>query len=692
MNFTKADELYVKEYGNKSKYVHLGEHKIALPKMPSEKDILNYNLKSKDQKFIRTIVPRDIRTWSKADERYFVEAEWHKRFHGVWMFIKGKPFYIPGSMYTFMNYWFTEAGMLPIFRMEALEFFLFWEFVRDNPDCLGYFIIKCRRLGDTEKALFVQWDETTRWRYVKSMMQNYNGDQAKKNFHRLAKSNHKMIYFFKPKHKGHDIPERILDFSYPSEVLTKSKHKKKQDSKMFLSGTQERGLESSIEWHPTTTRAGDGSRHVNCYLDEVGKVKVSEMKVEEQVDILSKTITLNNDMDVIGKFQLTTTVEEVDSGKTVEVCRRIWKNADTSELTENGRTKNGLFRLFRGYQLAARVDEWGFHNREEAKRFRDAQIKALTDSGQIDRVIALKRKQPASIKESLVTPETDCILNPHTLDIIIDRLRNKVNAIGENIEMPRRGNLQWASHRFGPVRFVDNPEGHWEISQHPTLPNNKSQTEGGFTPNNGNVYSCGIDPIDSTQGSGSDLAIVVHRRLNWNAEQGIKFDTAGNPLNDYDMVTNQIVCTYRNRPMNEADIVDHVLLTLFYYGVPGFIELQKGRYLMNTMTQMGMFEFIQQRPMETFNNPVARRATAEVGAAASTSLIHLYVNALKNNISRYMNLQKHLSVMEDAREFNMDNRSDRDITVAWGFALLGAMDSSQQEEIKEMETELIELW
>ena len=525
------------------------------------------------------------------------------------------------------------------------------------------------------------------------MMQNYSGDQNKKNFRRLAIANRKMIYFFKPKNRGMDIPDSFLDFSYSPDVQTKKKQRKQQESSLFLQDQISLGLESGIQAFPSVTRAGDGSRWRIAYLDEAGKMKVAEINVTKQIDILSKTMTMHNDADIIGKFQLTTTVEDVDSGKSVEKCRKLWNDADINNLDENGRTLNGLFRLFRGYELAAKVDEYGFHKRKEARKRRNATLKKLEEAGQFDRIVDLKRKQPASVKESLVTPAKDCILYPQLLDQLLERLRENTDPFGQKYATPltRRGNLMWMNGvRFGKVQWMDDPNGLWEISQHPVTPNARNVNDGGLAPASGHIYSCGIDPIDSTKGSGSDLAINVHRRLDFSAEKGLEFDPAGNVINDWDMITNQTVCTYRNRPGSEAEIIEHVLLTLFYYSVPAFIETQKGRFLINTLTELNLFPFIQLRPIETFNNPMSKTTQADVGAAASTGIIHLYVNAIKFILSNYPNVHKHLEVLEDAREFNMDNRSDRDSTVAWGYALLGAMDSSLQSAVEEHEEEWTE--
>lgn len=306
MKFLKAHELYKREFLPNPKTVKIGEHKIPLPKEAPDELCVNFGLPKHEQKFIRNQVPIDIRMWSKKEEEEYVRAEWHKRLNGIWMFINGRKYYFPGSSYLFFNYWHTDRGGLPEFRMEALEFFLFWEYCKYDPDCLGMVIVKPRRIGDTEKVLCIIYDETTRWKFSYSGMQNYNGEQAKKNFKRVVASHDKMVYFFKPKTRGTDNPEKVLEFRYPEEKLSARKTLEKEELALFNLTTQvSKGLESKIDYANTVIRAYDGSRQTVNYIDEIGKIKTTDMDVEEQWQIVSKTLTLNNDVTVIGKGIMT---------------------------------------------------------------------------------------------------------------------------------------------------------------------------------------------------------------------------------------------------------------------------------------------------------------------------------------------------------------------------------------------------
>lgn len=682
MDFPKASELYTKRYGTKTKKVTIGEYKIPIPVPPPDEDCINYGLPKEDQVFRRNVVPIDLRTWDKRDEESYVRAEYHKRHNGIWMFINGRKTYIPGTAYVFFNYWYTEKGMLPTFRREALEFFLFYEFCRDDPDCFGMYVLKPRRIGETEKILFLIWEQCTRWKYSYGGMQNYNGEQSQINFKRLVEAHNKMIYFFKPINRGTDNPESVLDFRYPEERLSRKKQmarKKKSKTLLMAEEFLPQGLESKINWAPTVARAYDGSRVTFYYLDEQGKIKRSDMDPKIQWDIISKTLTLHNDFDIIGFGCIATTVEDIDDGKTVEDARFFWKNSDPNDRNANNRTTTGLYRLFRDYKLAARVDKYGEHKVKEAERIRTNTLKDYERKGLQDKVIQLKRKQPASVEEALMTPSSDCILMPFLLDKRINQINNNLDHNDQPINgrYGEYGNLVWLRGRSEAiVLWVADPNGKWFISQHPGQPNNKVFQDGAFVPGNSTIFSLGVDPIDSTQGSGSEMGMTVYRKFDPSAEQGLEYDDeTGEIINPEQMMTDQVICDYVSRPNNPMDVVDDFLKTAIYFGIPGFIEMQKGAYLRNTVKDLGFGMYIQVRPPETYPNPAANRRSMEEGAGASSGIIQLYIDAIRYHVARRWQTYNHIRLLKDMREFNKDNRTERDLTVSVGYALLGAMDS-----------------
>ncbi len=114
----------------------IGEHTIMLPEPPAAKDIANYDLPQKDQKFIRTELPKDFRKWESQARKDFIKKEWDKRINGYWFYNNGQIEYITGTNYFYLNWWYVNTGY-PIFIDCDRDFFYFWKMCEDDPVCDG---------------------------------------------------------------------------------------------------------------------------------------------------------------------------------------------------------------------------------------------------------------------------------------------------------------------------------------------------------------------------------------------------------------------------------------------------------------------------------------------------------------------------------------------------------------------------
>jgi hypothetical protein len=647
----------------------IGEYKCIIPRMPAEKHFLNAGRKTKDQKFEHTIIPTGLRR--SFDEEKIVRREYHRRYHGVWIMLNGSPYYITGRAYHFFNYWTTTNGKRPDFRMEAVEFYTLWDDIYMDLDCYGLLDIKCRRLGDTEKGLHLAYEEMTRMRNTTVGMQHMKEDDAQKNYLRLVNGHKYMAYFFRPQSRGSTAPQKKLELLYPSQAIT-AKNAKEKD--LFEDDHVLPSLGSSCDYEVTKVRAYDGQRIEFYFGDEYGKIDPKTMNQLEQLGVVRRCMSLNNGRDIIGKGYLPTTVEDVSNGTSVEMMQKLW---DYSAPVEEGRTISGLRRIFRGFQLAAECDEYGFHKVKEAEEWRDEEIQKLLDVGDFAEVINLQRKQPKDVHEALQIAASDCTLNPHLLDLRLMEIKKDPPII-------QVGNLEWTEGFGSNVEFIAHPKGKWRISQFPLIKNKRVTTDYGYGPGNGHIYAAGGDPIDSKAKKGSEGALAIFRKMNMAAESKCEIDIHGNIIDTENMATNQFVCTYRHRPDNPEDYFQDALKTAIFYGVPVFFELQKP-YVVNKFRDAGFNSYLAKRPRETISNVREKNnASRQEGAAATGPIISLYVDALKVHISRMWRAYKDIDQLRDMRKFNTDNRGERDLTVASGYALLSGMDSRMKTEIEDM--------
>jgi hypothetical protein len=91
------------------------------------------------------------------DERYerFKAQEWDRRLNGFWFMNNGKPTFITGSHYMYLQWWIIDIGA-PKFRVPDLEYFYFQQYCIEDPFSMGMLEITKRRFGKTYRGgLFV---------------------------------------------------------------------------------------------------------------------------------------------------------------------------------------------------------------------------------------------------------------------------------------------------------------------------------------------------------------------------------------------------------------------------------------------------------------------------------------------------------------------------------------------------------
>ena len=675
--------MYVATWHNTTEWLDFGEVKIALPDVPPEHTMVNYDKPISERKFTPTQLG-DYLSWSEHEIEALAARQWHRRFNGEWWIIKDRPIYIPGGALPFFDFWTTEMGQRPSFRIEALEFFQFWYlFVERDPNLMGMFDVKVRRLGDTEKFMYIGWERTTRKTNQRFGMQSYTDDEAELNFKRLVKGHLGMPKrIFRPDHSGGVTTH--ISFAAPTEAVTAAslRREKKREDKDWLN--------SYIDYEATVTGKYDGQRLNTAHLDEAWKIDPSRMDVEKQIKNLRRCITLNNEQLIIGKMCVTSTVEK--KGKemtTVQIAQDLWDNSDPNQRNANGRTPSGLVRIFRNYELNAPIDEYGFHKKEEARKFRQNQMEDLQRRKDTLGLMDLKRKEPETIEDAFVEDESKCPINPamcsEQLRCIKEGKDRWGNLIPDYTPKKIEGILSWENGvKNSRVIFTPVPGGRWHLTQRPKLPNNityrpVTYKQDGITitktlpsPASMAWYRMGMDPYDSDEiiGKGSDGAFAVKRRMFLpDEEKEIRFDHNGVVENPEDMITNTYVCDYKYRHANPEMFFEDAIMTAWYFGVAVFPELDKPGFVI-WAKKNGYAAFIQYEPPDITPNRKSRQ-----GTKASTSIISTYVEQLVIYTGIYI-WNNHLPrVVDQWSKFVTANRTKYDLAVATGFTELADLEN-----------------
>lgn len=625
---------------------------VLLPDMPPLETMINYGLPKEDQKFKRTVVPGNLR--GSEEEAEFVAGEWHKRWNGVWVLICGEPTYITGAAYFYFNYWYAEYGDIPDFRFEAVWFFQALNMVEKSLDWFGILDIKARRLGDTEKVLCYGYELCTRYRQSHFGMINKNDVDAKKNFDRVTQAHEKMVWFFKPEVKDKDRPEEVLEFRFKPKAGGWT--------------TSKREIGSKITYQPTKKAVYDGERLRFFHGDEPGKVKKSTLDYKEQWRIIKQCISLNMGSTIVGKAALTTTIEDMDSGENIALITQLWEDSNPQQLNANGRTISGLLRMFRGYTLAARCDEYGRPRVEELVKQRAQEIAAMEAKGDLEGITGFKRLFPASIADALSIPASDCILHPGKLDWQMARME-ELSLEQTYPQKPVRGNFAWTNGIGSDVRWVPDPSGLWEVSGHPLNPNAVDASFGLRAPGNVQMYAGGADPVDDhkPKSGGSNGGLVINALPN-NLLEPSEANAFSETPDKESMLYGRPVCTYKNRPENPYLYYEHCLMTVIYYGCLVMVERPKTGFI-NWCIAKGYHRYLAVRPGTRSDQPIEPN---DYGCPATTENIMAYETELRGYIAEnYMKIY-HLDLLSDARQYNGEkaNRTKRDLTVAWGWSLL----------------------
>jgi len=655
--------LFVARYNGSAVELRGFEIPVMLPDRPADRDFVNYGKPILQQKFFRDQVPTD-KEWAVMDDvakDAFAEKMWHKRIHGDWWLIKGTEVYITGPCWFFLNFWWMkEEGCLPEFRMGVVDWFLITNHIERDSNAFGQFNIKGRRDGITENSLCYGYELITRYRNSRFGMQNVNDDYAKKNFDRLTYGHLRMAPWFKPKHRGNDDPQGGLYFDVPH------------------TDDGPKSLYSEAIYGPTKVKVFDGTKLRFYHMDEPGKISPKVMPVVQQWGVAKECLAVKGSMRIRGKAALTSTVEEIADGSTVAECKKLWKISDPRQKDSTGRTVSGLYRYFRNFRYCAEVDEWGFHKDKELAEFRSATIRSLIAAGDLKDLSAFKRKYPDTIEEALSVPEMMCVLYPELIDRQLatieymkeERRNTPWNEEAKEFPHTVYGDLVWESEFGGRVKWIPSPDGHFCISQHPTMPNARSYDNG---PGNTGTYSMGSDPVDHKMAkgrSGSDPAFAIFRNLDMLAESGLEHRMGEDGqmviANKTKMKTNRFVCTYRWRSDNPERFYEDSLKAAIYYGAKNFVERQKPG-LSLYYERLGFLAYLAWKPKSAVSSSAQSESTP--GMHQSATSLQAWQDIYKMHKFSFWETYVHEEQLHDERSFTGDNQGDCDLVVASGMAL-----------------------
>jgi len=645
---------------------------IALPKAPKEvyKDPKNKWVKFEYPKELQRI--KNIFDWrnypeSSKEKWYdYIDEEFRRREEGFWFTNNGKPTWITGTQYMYLQWSKIDVGA-PDFREANRLFYIFWEACKADKRCYGMCYLKNRRSGFS----FMSSAETVNLATLASDSRfgilSKTGSDAKKMFtDKVVPISINYPFFFKPIQDGMDRPKSELAYRVPASKFTR----KKMSATDGMEDIE--GLDTTIDWKNTGDNSYDGEKLALLVHDESGKWERPD-NILNNWRVTKTCLRLGS--RIIGKCMMGSTSNALDKGG--ENFKKLYNASDVTRRNRNGQTKSGLYSLFipMEWNYEGFIDEYGipvFTNPDIDRLTPDGE---LIDVGVIDNwqneVDGLKDDQDALNEFYRQFPRTtEHAFRDETKNSIFNLVK-LYEQIDYNEEMARTlgittGNFQWVNGiKDSQVIFYPDPKGRFKLSWVPPqqLQNRVILKNGVKYPGNEHMGAFGCDSYDisgTVDGVGSKGAL--HGLTRFSME---------------DAPANSFFLEYLSRPPTAEMFFEDVLMALVFYGMPILAENNKPR-LLYYLRRRGYRGFSMNRPDKIWNKLSV--AEKEVGGIPNSSedIKQAHAAAIEMYIQDHVGIKQDGTfgdlyfneLLNDWAKFDINKRTKHDASISSGLAIM----------------------
>jgi len=666
------DIIILSRSGQIGEIIEIQNLVIALPKAP--KDVY----KDPKDKWVRFTQPKELERlknifdWraypeDQKEQWYdYIDEEFRRREEGFWFTNNGKPVWMPGTQYMYLQWSKIDVGA-PDFREANRLFFIFWEACKADKRCYGMCYLKNRRSGFSFMSSAETVNLATLAGDSRFGVLSKTGADAKKMFtDKIVPISINYPFFFKPIQDGMDRPKTELAYRVPSTRFTRKKitaNEKIEDLE---------GLDTTIDWKNTGDNSYDGEKLALLVHDEAGKWERPE-NILNNWRVTKTCLRLGS--RIIGKCMMGSTSNALDKGG--ENFKKLYNASDVTKRNRNGQTKSGLYSLFipMEWNYEGFIDEYGIpvFTTPDVDRFDPSG--ELIDVGVIDNwqneVDGLKddsdglnefyRQFPRTTEHAFRDETKGSIFNLVKLYEQIDYNEEMSSTLGIT-----QGNFQWVNGvKDSQVIFYPDKKGRFKVSWVPPqqLQNNVVLKNGVKYPGNEHMGSFGCDSYDisgTVDGIGSKGAL-----------HGLtKFSMEDAPANSFFL-------EYLSRPPTAEMFFEDVLMALVFYGMPILAENNKPR-LLYYLRRRGYRGFSMNRPDKLWNKLSV--AEKEVGGIPNSSedIKQAHAAAIE------MYIQNHVGIKEDGTlgdcyfnellndwaKFDINKRTKHDASISSGLAVM----------------------
>lgn len=418
------------------------------------------------------------------------KKHWHRRLCGVWFWNNGKPIYLTGLHWMYLEHWQFQGKYNDYRRPDRDTFYVIQHNIED-PCCLGTNEIMNRKNGKTSRAGLILYERTSRMYFHHGSLQSKGGKDAKDMFKKaIVQPWRKIVDFFRPIYdlmKGDDPTDELRFFNTSRR------------GQMAENEDQEDALESWIDYFSADAAAADGPEIQTYVSDETSKTP-------KDVSIIERQNTVRYCTEIGGVFtgyhHYCTTVEIDEDEEDNPEFQQLTAMSNPLKKDENGRTASGLYTYFRPAHHSLFFDKYGEPEIERAAQHLLNTRKRLEEEGMLRQLSSFKRKQPMSFREAFSIDGSKALYNPELLN-------QQLEDIMWRDDLTERGDLEWE----GGFEFVIEKEGvglvpnklYWKSNHkgkferlkgwEPREPNKVYENNGKFLPNNNYSYRMGCDPF-----------------------------------------------------------------------------------------------------------------------------------------------------------------------------------------------------
>ena len=672
----KYDMVVISKSGQIGDVININGLYIALP--PAPKDLPE----GKDR-WVREELPKalsriqsifqwnDMHNTFKANWVDYIEAEFDRREDGYWFLNNGKPTYMTGAHYMYLQWTSIDVGY-PDFREANRIFFIFWEACRADSRSFGMAYLKIRRSGFSFMGSSECVNTGTLAKDSRVGILSKTGSDAKKMFtDKVVPIANRLPFFFKPIQDGMDKPKTELAFRVPASKITKK-------NMYDIEAEEILGLDTTIDWKNTDDNSYDGEKLLLLVHDESGKwIKPNNILNNWRV---TKTC-LRLGSKIIGKCLMGSTSNALAKGGSN--FKKLYEDSDPATRNANGQTKSGMYSLFipMEYNMEGFIDQYGhpvFYAPEKPVKGVDGE---MIKGGAIDyweaEVESMKsdpdalnefyRQFPRTESHAFRDESKQSLFN---LTKIYQQIDYADSLVKEHYLT--RGSFSWENGiKDSRVIFRPDKRGRFNISWFPKagLQNRWVEKRGIKFPGNEHLGSFGCDSYDisgTVGGGGSNGAL--HGMTKFHMD---------------DAPTNQFFLEYVARPQTAEIFFEEVLMACVFYGMPILIENNKPRLLYHFKNR-GYRGFCMNRPDKHLNKlskterelggiPNSSEDVKQAHAAAIESYIEKHVGIDMDGTFREngeIGEMPFVRTLEDWARFDISNRTAFDATISSGLAVM----------------------